>query len=376
MPRFYILVLVYGLVGFSCDSPSISKDKVEIPDELNKVIALSSITQELKFTPLLGEDRLLPYDADKVDFTEDLILIADLALSQSLFVFDKSSFQALEIPLKKGDGPKEIREVTDFWVDEDVIYVLDGIGRKIIPLAYSDRAFKIMEPIFLDIPLRRFAKTKTGFVGLTGGGQENALAFLDPQGKVQSSHFPLNISFLMSPLNPFHKVFEKTQALVLYHSPFDPTLFRVDGGFPEEFSTFKYEGSPVKKPVNFDFRMDGEGFNSFRETLKFQPSFFTLFEYNADQLILLYFLDDIPRLGLKRNDQGYSFRLENLKNDLTFDQPFPKVTGVTSTGFVALVTVDQINNEGSAFGDSHLKRAIQNFPEARIFLFEFQLKID
>ncbi len=335
------------------------------------------MVKNVEFRPLVGEPRLIPFEADRIDFSNELIVLGDFTFSQSVYAFEKETGNALEIPLRKGEGPEEVRAVNDFWLDEGTLYVLDGIGRKIVPLSYSSGNFQQLEHIKLEVPFRRFAKTKMGFVGLTGGGQENALAFLDGTGKLISTHLPNSIEFQMLPINTFHKLVVGREVKILFHTSFNPEIIRVDNGLIEPFTGIEYEGELVKKPVNTNFIQDQAGFNQFRETLINQPSLFTIFEKTMDQFILVYFVQNIPRLALSSNGAGNSFRIDNLKNDLGFDmQPFPKVIGVNGARFTALVGTDQLNREDPAFAGSALEKAILANPDALVFVLQFELDVE
>lgn len=213
-------------------------------------------------------------------------------------------------------------------------------------------------------------------MGLTGGGQENALAFLDETGKLISTHLPNSIEFQMLPINPFHKLVDGKEVKILFHTSFNPEIIRLDNGFIEPFTGIEYEGELVKKPANSNFIQDQDGFNQFRETLINQPSLFTIFEKTMDQFILVYFVQNIPRLALSSNGAGNSFRIDNLKNDLSFDmQPFPKVIGVNGSRFAALVSTDQLDREDPSFAGSDLEKAMLANPEAMVFVLEFELNV-
>ena len=371
-PTFLILCVLY-----SCNTPSKNENKIVIPPESSENRNVISLVREVEFYPLTGEPNQVPFEADKIDFSDQLIVIGDFTLSQSVFVFDKKTRSALEIPLKKGEGPNEVRAVNDFWLEGENIYVLDGIGRKIVPLSFSNGSFQQLEHINLEIPFRKLAKTKTGFVGLTGGGQADALAFVDESGKLISSHLPNSIEFFLSPPNPFHKLVNGNQVQVIFNSSFNPEIIRVDNGEVQPFSGLEYEGALVKKPENTDFIKNQEGLNGYRESLANQPSLFTILETTPEQFIFLYFIQDSPRLALSSTGQGSTFRIENLKNDLSFDnQPFPKVVGVNGSRFVALINTDQLNREDPAFAGSALEKATMEHPDALVFILEFELDID
>jgi len=303
------------------------------------------------------------------------MVIGDFTFSQNVYAFENTSGKAINIPVKKGDGPNEIHAINDFWLDSTILYVLDGVKRNIVPFHYSTGSFKQLEKIKLELPLRRFAKTKSGFVGLTGGGQDSALVFLDQFGNLISSHLPNSIEFLLVPTNSFHKMMKGNETLVLFHSSFNPEIIRVDNGKPELYSTISYEGEKVKKPQNINFKKNQEGFNQFRETLINQPSLFNLMGFAPEQFILLFFIQDSARLVLSNSVKGNTFRIENLINDLSFDQqPFPKIIGTNGPRFLALIASDQINKEDLNFPGSELEKALKAYPDTPVFLLEFELK--
>lgn len=370
--KFLILIIL-----FSCNTPTKNDFEIVIPPESTESRTLSSLVREVQFRPLTGDPKLTPFEADRIDFSDELIVLGDFTYSQSVYVFEKETGKALEIPLKKGEGPQEIRAVNDFWLDEDMLYVLDGIGRKIVSISYSSGTFQQLEHIKLEVPFRRFAKTKTGFVGLTGGGRDNALAFLDETGELISAHLPNTIEFFLSHPNPFHKLVDGNEVQVLFNSSFKPEIIRVDNGVIESFSGIEYEGELVKKPENTDFVKDQAGLKQFQESLENQPSLFTITETTKEQFILLFFIQNTPRLALSSNGKGSTFRIENLKNDLSFDnQPFPKVIGVNGSRFAALVSTDQLNREDPSFAGSDLEKAILANPEVLVFVLEFELNVE
>lgn len=375
--KFYFVKVLVLIILHSCNPPEKSDIEIVIPPENSDIHTVSSLVQEVKFRPLIGNPSLIPFEGDRIDFSDKLMVIGDFTFTQSVYVFEKETGNALEIPVKKGEGPQEVRGVNDFWVNSDIIYLLDGIGRKIVPIEYSSGSFRQLEHIKLEIPYRRFAKTKTGFVGLTGGGQNDALAFVNESGKLISSHLPNSIEFLLSPPNPFHKLMNGNTVKVLFNSSFNPEVMRVDNGLIEPFSRIQYQGELVKKPENTDFVKNQEGLKQFRETLKERPSLFTILESTPDQFIFLYFIQDSPRLALSSMGRGSTFLITNLQNDLSFDnQPFPKVIGVNGSRFVALVSTDQLNRESPQFQGSALCKATLENPEALVFILEFELNVD
>ncbi|MGY6520394.1 MAG: 6-bladed beta-propeller [Mongoliitalea sp.] len=359
----------------ACQSNEVSHEALVIPEESSESWSLSELVKNVEYVPLFGEVGNVPFEADKLVITEKWIFLGDFTFSSSIIVFEKSTGQLASLPLNRGEGPSEVREVKDFWVDSDILFVLDGVGRKILPIEVNDDGFNLRSPIPLEVPLRKFAKTQTGYVGLTGGGQEYALVFLNEEGKKLQFHLPFTIEYLMNPLNPFHQVLDGFEQKILLHTQFSPTIYRVDRGELEEYMHFWYKGNAVKAPVQTDFRLDQDGFNQFMETMSYQPSFFNLFEATSEQYLLFYIIQEVPKMALVDDESGISLRFDAIKNDLSFDQPFPKVIGVDANQFLAFLSKDQINQQDESFSGSQLQSIIQSNPDAKAFVLTFSLDL-
>ncbi|WP_103923321.1 hypothetical protein [Algoriphagus boritolerans] len=65
------------------------------------------MVKNVEFRPLVGEPILIPFEADRIDFSDELILLGDFTFSQSVYAFDKNTGKALEIPLKKGKAHRK-----------------------------------------------------------------------------------------------------------------------------------------------------------------------------------------------------------------------------------------------------------------------------
>lgn len=373
MKKISKLLIVFFLTN--CNQSPHKSGYLDIPPETGEVRKVSSLVKDVTITPLIGDLGNLPYEADKISVTDDLILIGDFNFSQSLFAFDRASGETLEVPIRKGEGPYEVKEVDDFWVEGNQIYVLDGIGRKVIPLSYWEKTFEIEDPIRLEVLTQRFAKTKTGFVALTGGGQDNELVFFNKSGKVISSHLPHSIAYLMKPLNPFHKLHSDDRTI--FHSSFEPVFYQVEQGELNPLDTLAFQGKGIQSPKNTDFVMDLDGFNQFRESLRNQPSMFSVFESTGKQTILFYFYSNKSYFALFSEEKNISIQSENLVNDLSFDYEvgFPIAKGVSNAKFLASIIKEQVNQEHPNFEGSELQKAIIANPLTEVFLLEFSLDL-
>ncbi|WP_026953235.1 6-bladed beta-propeller [Algoriphagus mannitolivorans] len=376
MNKFKFACIIFFFFNIACKRNSPNSGYLTIPQESQDPILISSLFEEVEIIPIAGDPAFFPNELDKAMVSDQFIVVGDFTYSQSLYVFEKESWEIVPIPLRKGEGPNEAKEVSDFWIANDFLYILDGVGRKILPMKIEEGSFILQNPVPLEVPLRKFAKTESGFVGLTGGGQDFALAFVNGNGKVTSTHLPFSIEYLMNPMNPFHQVNDGNLSMVLLHTQFSPLIYRVDQDELVEFKRFAFGSEPLKIHEKTDYRLDQEGFDQFRTTLQSQPSFFTLFEKTANQFLLFHIINEVPKMALVDGDFGLSFRFQNFKNDISFDQPFPKVIGVNEDRFLAFVSRDQINHSMPEFKNSDLKSVIESNPEALGFLIQFKLKVD
>lgn len=376
MNKFKFACIIFLFFNLACKRSSPNSAYLTIPQESQDPILISSLFEEVEIIPVAGDPAFFPNELDKAMVSDQFFVVGDFTYSQSLYVIEKESWEIFPIPLRKGEGPNEAKEVSDFWIANDFLYILDGVGRKILVMKIENDSFSLLNTIALEVPLRKFAKTESGFVGLTGGGQEYALVFVDSNGKIITTHLPFSIEYLMNPMNPFHQVNDGNKSMVLLHTQFSPLIYRVDQGELVEYKSFAFGGEPLKTPEKTDFRLDQGGFDQFRATLQSQPSFFTLFEKTANQFLLFHIINEVPKMALVDGDFGLSFRFQNLNNDISFDQPFPKVIGVNNDKFLAFLFKDQINPSEAGFENSLLKTTLDSHPEKFIFLVQFKLKLD
>ena len=88
-----------SIILFSCNTPIKNDLKIVIPPESSEHRTLSSLVRDVHFRPLTGDPRLVPFEADRIDFSDKLMVIGDFTITQSVYVFENESGQALEIPL-------------------------------------------------------------------------------------------------------------------------------------------------------------------------------------------------------------------------------------------------------------------------------------
>jgi len=345
MNRFKFTLLTAAIL-LGCTSSEVDSLKVRssliLPVEQSEEVLLSDITTNYQFLPLHVDWKNFPADINKVEVSEDWVFTGDLQLSKMLYAFDRKTGQPFSLPIQAGEGPNEFSSVTDFFVDRDTLWILDGVKGDIFRLRLETEKIEFLNKLDFDIQAKRFAKTQNGFVFLTGGGKEKALVFTDEEGNYLSSHFDNDIGFIMSPINSFHHSQVKGEKITLFHSIADPTIYRVDRGELESFKTINFGGKDLTRPVAGSYAMDMSGFNEFLESQRNQPSRFMMLEFFEDSFILVYFRKDEPRIVLSKNSPFINLGMEDLINDVTFESQFPTVIGTSQRGFASVLSKERL----------------------------------
>lgn len=372
----YKSILLTATILLGCTSSEVESFKVKssliLPVEQNEEVLLSDITTNYQFLPLHVDWKNFPADINKVEVSKDWVFTGDLQLSKTLYAFDRKTGQPFSLPIQAGEGPNEFSSVTDFFVDRDTLWILDGVKGDIFRLRLESGKIEFLDKLDFDIQAKRFAKTQNGFVFLTGGGKEKALVFTDGEGNRLSSHFDNDIGFIMSPINSFHHAQVEGEKITLFHSIADPTIYRVDQGMLEPFKTINFGGKDLERPALDNYVMDMGGFQEFLENQRNEPSRFMMLEFFEDSFILVYFRNDQPRIVLSKESPFINLSVNDLKNDVTFESPFPTVVGASEQGLVSVLSKEKLQKT-SGFKKSELGGMIAKNPDVEYFLFTFQI---
>lgn len=368
---FWVAAVLIGCTnnngGSLTDTPALI-----LPVEQSEEVLLSEITKNYQFLPLRVNWTDFPAEINKVELSKDWVLTGDLQLSKRLYAFDRETGEPFPLPIQVGDGPKEFSSISDFHVEEDTLWVLDGVKGDIFLLKLESDTIQFLNKLDFDIQAKRFAKTKDGFVFLTGGGQEKALVFTDGEGNPLSSHFDLDVGFLMSPMNSFHHRELDGEKIVLFHSIADPTIYRVDQGKLEPFKTINFGGKDLERPLLDRYPMDMAGLNEFFDSQRNEPSRFMMLEFFEESFVLVYFRKSQPRIVLSESSPFINLGMSDLKNDVTFEAQFPTVVGTSEEGFTAVLSKERLQKT-SGFEESELGGMIAKNPDVEHFLFTFEI---
>lgn len=131
------LILFISCVLISCQN---SEDK-KITEENATTIVLqdqtpvpvSSFIEEIHVLPLESEEEHLIGGIDNILFTKDRIIVSDMKISKSVYIFDRNGKKQAVIN-RLGRGPQEylLPFYTTLTPDEKKIAIYDNMGSKVL----------------------------------------------------------------------------------------------------------------------------------------------------------------------------------------------------------------------------------------------------
>lgn len=225
----------------------------------------------------------------------------------------------------------------------------------------------------LSFPATRFAKSERGFVFLTGGDLADLIIITDDKLNILSNNLKKDISHLKKPINSFHRISNGKNPVILFHSLFDYSLHQIVDGGMKVWKNIEIDGFSQTVSLEKNYNLDLEGFTDFYETLKDQPSHFTIFEATLNTFILMYLEQDVPKFAFGNSEKVINIRLDNIDNNVSFEKFIPKIIGVSDDYYLSIIAKDEINIDHDDFEDSDFSDIIRKNPDAEFFVLKFKI---
>lgn len=371
-----IILIALSLALLGCKENKDINGKILIPEEVSRQVNLSDIVKNVEFLPLMDNRQGFPANSDKVAIYGHYIFIVDRSISKKLYIYDANTGMEVGFPLQFGDGPNEVREVSDFFIFEGKLYVLDGIRRNVMEFTLSEGMEKFTV-YRLPFPAARIAKSQDGFYFVTGGGMDEVVYVTDNSFNIVEKHFEKGIAHLSKPINSFHSFMENGEEKALFHSLFDNHIYLLENQTVVPWKQIDFgKGNYFMTNDGQDgYTLDLEGFDAYYSKIEHLNSHFTIFESTGDSYALLYFSGGEPKLAIGDRDTAFNISLRNLKNNVSYEQFIPKISGTYRDNFLATVAVDEINSSSDQFGSSKLAKTIEENPRVNFYLMKFNLSI-
>jgi len=112
-------------------------------EDIFKEFNLSDIMSNYRLLNLENKESVLLGDIDKIIFSDSLIFVLDLYLNNSIQIFDFQTGEELMVFIPTGEGPGEIKSISDFDVDfhNKRIFVHDESSAKLLEFDFGGGFF-------------------------------------------------------------------------------------------------------------------------------------------------------------------------------------------------------------------------------------------
>ncbi len=181
---------------------------------------VSSIIKEIRLVPLEEKENNFLEGVDKILITENYYVLFDRYGSNQINLYDKEGKFIRQVG-SKGDGPLEVRQVNDYWLNEEgCLEIYDFSLKKIVVFDdtfQADSAFKTKDLLIFQSVTKLL--DHDGYVGFKSYDSYNGpfnnvhykLGFLDENFRLKNT--ALNYSseldgfLITTPINPFETGF-------------------------------------------------------------------------------------------------------------------------------------------------------------------------
>ena len=181
-----VLFVLFACLLVSCSKqPAVSSAGMTIGVETNA--SIEEFIEEVTLVPLETNDECLLGELEKIHESDGCLYISDQRKA-AVFVFDKSGKYLYKIE-RRGNGPEEYVEVSDFDVKDGVVYVLSNPSKRI--LAYDENG-KCVKTIGLNAWYHYLVVEKNRVVLYANRANEQMynVVIINHQGELLAQYLP------------------------------------------------------------------------------------------------------------------------------------------------------------------------------------------
>jgi len=372
--RLISITVLLGVISCGIQESEEGVILIEIPDESNAQFIFSQLIKpDLEIIPLeLGQSGGL-MGTDKCVIKDDFLFIGEPRISRSLLIFNLRNKKEYHSPLEYGEGPNVFSEINDFLVYQDQLMILDMVKQRIAIYDISADTLSLNKFLPIDFWAERFAYDGEYGYFLNAGGTEPLFTITDNTFKPIEMLGENNAGHLLKPFNSFQTGTINEKETILFHTSFDNQVYEARNGTisPWKRLNFASGNSTVdleKIPVQTDFDI-------FYNQMKPFNSHFTRFVKCGDKShFLLYSREKNPKVSIRSENLDINVPFTNIRNDVTFTRTIPAPSGTHLDSYIAVTSVDLIDQQAPDFKGSEVERLLKLNPETEYFLLIYQFK--
>ncbi|WP_200975729.1 6-bladed beta-propeller [Echinicola sp. 20G] len=263
MSKYYFLALAL-LVACTQAKETIKNDVETIvinTEEIEDSVDISSIIKEIRFVPLEDKDGDYLKGADRVLITKDHYILFDRFNSGEVKVYDRLGKLVKQVG-EKGPGPLEVRQINDYWLNEEgCLEIYDFNLKKIVVFDkefIAESSFKTKDPLIFH-NVTQLVGDDGGYVGFKAYSGFNGpfndvyykIGFLDKDFSLKNTalSYPAELDWasVTVPISPFARYRDS----IRFYQNFDPTIYHVQSAdtLIKRFA-IKYQPNPM--PENWE----------------------------------------------------------------------------------------------------------------------------
>jgi len=315
-----------------------SKGKIEQSNFL-----LSSIVDNFSFVELETNDNSLLQAVDKVIIKDDLIFVLDKDGNNQVLVFDINGKYIRKIG-NIGAGPGEYQNVSDFCIDNNLIYILSDLS---LYVYNHDGIF--LEKIKLDFNAANIEFFKDKFFFICG--IDNYIIVTDDKFNVLTSDFPLKnsganvddvtgipIDFRLL-INPMLR----TDSSLVFRRFLDNHVYKIDENLDTDcqyYFDFGEKSFSIESSGKFTREAD------FKEKMANSRCHVKYLTEDENYILYIFFDENIPCLGVydKSVNKTEMYHYEKLVDDIT-NISFPIFEYSTKNEIIAVINPMELSKE-------------------------------
>ena len=364
------------LLSISCGNPESDEEKfrLDIPEESNSQFVFSQLIQpNFKIIPLELDQSAALMGTDKIVIKGDFLFVGEPRIGRTLLIFDLRNNKEYHSPLEFGEGPDAFSQINDFLVYEDQLMILDMAKQRIAIYDISADTLSLKKFLPIDFWAERFAYDGEYGYFKNAGGTEPLFTITDNTFKTIEMLGEKNAGHLLKPRNSFRQVTINGKETILFHTSFDNMIYEAREGTISPWTRLNFASGNSnvdleKIPVQTEFDI-------FYNQMKPFNSHFFIFEKSGDEChVLLYSREKNRKVSIKSANLDINVPFANISNDVTFTSTIPLISGTHQDNYIAITSVDEIDQEAPDFKGSEVERLLKTNPETEYFLLLFQFK--
>lgn len=230
--KYVELYLVLAILA-GCSNLQTQKDVINLESSIENaaVMQASDIIDNIQYVALETTDESILGGLEKIVPTKDYFFIQDLYM---LYMFDCKGKFISRIG-NKGQGQSEYIELSDFDIDDENIYILDGSKSNILRYSYENQFLGSIYIKHSNSYISNIIKTQDGFICYHDpllnvnqyGKSVPDLVLYDEFGNEKSVLHYRTVNIKVAPPFDHPPVLKKYKDKILYYPPFQDTVFSI-----------------------------------------------------------------------------------------------------------------------------------------------------